>query len=177
MQERPFALSALLIVATIAAGLAIRLAPLEMPNALVKYGGSLLWAMMIYWMVSAARPHWRLARSALVSSAVALCVELFKLYHTPSLDAFRFTLPGKLLLGRIFSFWALLAYTIAILSGALADRAIRSRMSRPASADLRAGRDEEQVRSRASVAKGDPLVRRLSAPHEVEAVQRDLDAT
>lgn len=128
MQNRPLALSALLIAATIAAGLAIRLLPLALPNVLVKYGGSLLWAMMVYWIVSAARPHWSPARSALASSAVALCVELFKLYHTPPLDAFRLTLPGKLLLGRIFSLWALLAYTVAIILGALADRAIRTRM-------------------------------------------------
>ncbi len=137
MQGRPSALSALLIVATIAAGLTIRLTPLGLPNALVKYGGSLLWAMMIYWIVSAARPHWSPTRSALVSSAVALCVELFKLYHRPPLDAFRFTLPGKLLLGRVFSPWDLIAYTLAIIASVRADRAIQSRMRRAAPADLR----------------------------------------
>lgn len=115
-----------MIVATIAAGLTIRLAPLGLPNAFVKYGGSLLWALMIYWIVSSVRPLWQLMRGALASIAITFCVELFKLYHTPLLDAFRLTLPGKLLLGRVFSLWDLVAYTVAIVTGVLADRAMQS---------------------------------------------------
>lgn len=126
MRGRPLALSALLIIATVAGGLTIRLAPLGLPNALVKYGGSLLWAMMTYWIVSSVRPNWPLKLSALVSGAIALCVELFKLYHAPLLDAFRLTLPGKLLLGRVFSLWDLAAYAVAIVTCVLADRAMQS---------------------------------------------------
>jgi hypothetical protein len=103
VRERPLALSTLLIVATIAAGRTIRLAPLGLPNALVEYRGSLLWALMIYWIGSSVRSLWPLTRGAFVSSAIALCVELFKLYHAPMLDAFRLTLPGKLLLGRVLA--------------------------------------------------------------------------
>lgn len=127
---RPLALSALMIFATIAAGLTIRLAPLGLPNALVKYGGSLLWAQMIYWIVSSVRPIWQLMTGALVSSAIAFCIELFKLFHTPLLDAFRLTLPGKLLLGRVFSLWDLVAYAVAIIVGVLADYMIRSSKQR-----------------------------------------------
>ena len=137
MRGRPLALSALLIIVTVAAGLTIRLAPLGMPNALIKYGGSLLWALMIYWIVSSVRPLWSLLRGAIVSSAVALCVELFKLYHTPLLDAFRLTLLGKLLLGRVFSLWDLVAYAVAIIVGVLADHMIRSGMWRLAPAERR----------------------------------------
>lgn len=127
MRGRPLALSALLIVATIAAGLTIRLAPIGLPSVLAKYGGSLLWALMIYWIVSSVRPLWPLTRAVLVSSAIAVSVELFKLHHAPSLDAFRLTLGGKLLLGRVFSFWDLLAYEVAIIAGAFADHMIRAR--------------------------------------------------
>jgi hypothetical protein len=134
VRGRPLALSALLIVATIAAGLTVRLTPLGLPNALVKYGGSLLWALMIYWIVSAVRPFWQLTTGALVSIAIAFCVELFKLFHMPLLDAFRLTLPGKLLLGRVFSLWDLIAYTVAIIVGVLADSMIRSGTRRPAPA-------------------------------------------
>ena len=137
VRGRPLALSALMIVATIAAGLTIRLAPLGLPNAFVKYGGSLLWALMIYWIVSSVRPLWQLMRGALVSSAIAFCVELFKLHHTPLLDAFRLTLPGKLLLGRVFSLWDLVAYAVAIIVGVLADHMIRSGMWRLAPAERR----------------------------------------
>lgn len=135
LQARPLVLSMLLIVATMVAGLTIRLAPLGLPNAFVKYGGSLLWALMIYWIVSSVRSLWPLTRGALVSSAIALCVELFKLYHAPMLDAFRLTLPGKLLLGRVFSPWDLVAYAVAIIAGVLADRAIRFSMWRLAPPD------------------------------------------
>lgn len=130
MRGRPLAFSALLIIATVASGLTLRLAPLGLPDALVKYGGSLLWALMVYWIVSSVRPNWPLTRSALVSGVIALCVELFKLYHAPLLDAFRLTLPGKLLLGRVFSPWDLVAYVVAIMAGVLADRAIRPSMRR-----------------------------------------------
>jgi hypothetical protein len=57
VRGRPIALSALLIIMTMAAGLNVRLAPLGLPNVLAKYGGSLLWALMIYWIVSFVRPH------------------------------------------------------------------------------------------------------------------------
>ena len=57
---------------------------------------------MIYWIVSAIRPGWPIVKGALASGAAAAAVELFKLYHMPALDAFRLTLPGALLLGRVF---------------------------------------------------------------------------
>lgn len=124
VQGRSLVRSTLLIVATIAAGLTLRLVRLGFPSAVVKYGGSILWALMVYWFIMAIRPRWPPTRSALVSSVVALSVELFKLHHAPALDAFRLTLPGKLLLGRVFSSWDLLAYAAAILVGLLLDRAV-----------------------------------------------------
>lgn len=127
MSKRPPFLSALLILGTIAAGLVVRMIHLGLPFALVKYGGSFLWALMIYWIVSALRSQSPVWRNAILSLAVAYAVELFKLYRTPWLDEFRLTLPGALLLGRIFAVLDLIVYACAILVGALADRAIRDR--------------------------------------------------
>ena len=126
MSGRPPALSALLISGTIAAGLALRLTHIGLPFVVVKYGGSMLWALMIYWIVSSLFPRWPIGRSALVAGLIASAVELFKLVHAPSLDAFRLTLPGALLLGRVFALWDLVAYAAAIVAGALLDRAIRT---------------------------------------------------
>jgi len=126
MPDRPLFLSALLIVGTVMAGLTLRLAHFGLPFAIVKYGGSILWALMIYWIISSLRPRRPIVESAFVAGGVTAAVELFKLYHAPSLDAFRLTLPGALLLGRVFSSWDLVAYAFAISTGALADRAIRS---------------------------------------------------
>lgn len=119
--RRPLLQSVLLIGATVAAGLAVRFAHLSLPFAITKYGGSALWALTIYWLVSAALPQTRITAAALLSVALAITVEFAKLYHAPALDAFRRTLPGILLLGRIFSWWDIVAYMAAIGVGAFLD--------------------------------------------------------
>lgn len=128
MPGRPIWISVLLTGGTIAAGLALRLTHVGLPFVVVKYGGSMLWALMIYWIVSAVRPRWPIAWNMLLAGAVAFAVEFFKLYRAPSLDAFRLTLPGALLLGRVFSVWDLVIYACAIALGAAADRAIMLRV-------------------------------------------------
>ena len=125
-RSRPLALSFVLILATMVTGLAIRFTRFGMPYVIVKYGGSMLWALMIYWIVSALLPSLRLPLVASISATLTTAVELFKLHHSPALDAFRLTIPGMLLLGRFFSIWDVLAYWIAILIGVLIDRRIRS---------------------------------------------------
>ncbi len=98
-------------------GLAVRFSPLGLPPFVVKYG-STLWALMVYWIVSALLPLWRLYAVALLAGVIATAVEFVELYHSPALDAFRFTLPGILLLGRFFSVWDIVAYWLAISVGA-----------------------------------------------------------
>jgi hypothetical protein len=69
---------------------------------------------------------------ALLAGVLATTVEVFKLYHAPARDAFRLSLSGILLLGRIFSVWEIIAYWLAISAGAFLDywchRALRSRL-------------------------------------------------
>ena len=88
----------------------------------VKYGGSLLWAAMVYFLVAIAASNALRPSIALISAAIAIAVELFRLVHAPWLDAFRLTLPGALLLGRIFSPWNMLAYGIGIILAIGLDR-------------------------------------------------------
>ena len=125
-QPRPLWASAALVLGTIAAGLALRMVPLGLPGSLVKHGGSALWALMIFWLISTIFPRWSHIQSALVAIGVAFAVELFQLYHAPWLDAFRLTLPGALLLGRVFSTLDLIAYALAISVGTCADHWFRS---------------------------------------------------
>jgi Protein of unknown function (DUF2809) len=125
MRARPLTLSLILMLATVAAGLAIRFAPLGLPFFIVKYGGSTLWALMLYWVVSTLIPAWRIYASALTAGILATAVEFFKLYHSPAMDAFRLTLPGIVLLGRFFSAWDIVAYWTAIVVGAIVDRHLR----------------------------------------------------
>ena len=92
---------------------------LGLPSPFVKYGGSLLWGAMVFFLVATAAPRLSRWPIALVSAAIAIGVELFRLVHAPWLDAFRLTLAGALLLGRIFSPWNLLAYGAGIVLAAL----------------------------------------------------------
>jgi len=124
MISRPILHSSALLLATVAAGLAIRFVPLGLPLFAVKYGGSTLWALAIYWLVSALLPSWRFLATALLAGVLATAVEFLKLCHSPTLDAFRTTIPGILLLGRFFSVWDVAAYWLAIAAGAMVDSCI-----------------------------------------------------
>jgi hypothetical protein len=125
MKPRTLRSSLALFLATVMAGLAVRMAPFGLPAVVEKYGGSMLWAVMIYWIVSAALARWRLPVVGLVAGAVATGVEFFKLYHSPGMDAFRLTLPGMILLGRTFSVRDIVAYWVAIGVAAWVDGGIR----------------------------------------------------
>jgi hypothetical protein len=95
---------------------------LGLPSLVVKYGGSLLWGTMVFFLVAMAASCLSRRRVALIAAAIAIGVELFRLVHAPWLDAFRLTTAGALLLGRVFSFWNMLAYGAGIVLGALLDR-------------------------------------------------------
>ena len=93
-----------------------------LPAFVVKYGGSLLWGTMVFLLVTMAAPNLSPWRGALIAGSIAVGVELFRLVHTPWLDAFRLTIPGALLLGRIFSTSNMLAYGVGIILGIWLDR-------------------------------------------------------
>ena len=108
----------------VAAGTALRLVPVGLPASVVKYGGSILWGAMVYGLVATLLPRPR-RRIAVLAAIVALAVELSRLVHTPGLDAFRLTLAGQLLLGRIFSARNLVAYAVGIAVAAVLDSRLR----------------------------------------------------
>jgi len=99
---------------TLLAGLGMRFGSLGLPGFAVKYGGSTMWALMIYWVVALVLRGSGPGRVMVLAGMVATAVEFLKLYRTPSLDAFRGTLPGILLLGKYFSVWDIVAYWMAI---------------------------------------------------------------
>jgi hypothetical protein len=120
-------ISAALALALIPIGIAWRLAPLHLPPFLYKYGGSVLWAAMLYWLAAALLPRLSPSRVAALAALIATLVECSRLVHAPALDAFRTTLAGKLLLGRFFSLKDILAYWLAILACAALDRWVLSK--------------------------------------------------
>jgi hypothetical protein len=113
-----------LCLSIIVSGLALRGygLGLGLPSSVVKYGGSVLWGTMVFFLVAIAASSLSPGSIALISASIAVSVELFRLVHAPSLDAFRLTTAGALLLGRIFSPWNMLAYGVGIGLGVLLDR-------------------------------------------------------
>lgn len=115
---------AALALAVIVCGLSLRWYgfPLGLPALVVKYGGSLLWATMVFLLVGVLLPQLTRTQIAAIAAMIAVVVEFSRLVHTPWLDAFRLTAAGALLLGRIFSLWNLAAYAIGIAFGVWIDR-------------------------------------------------------
>jgi hypothetical protein len=126
-----------LLCLTISAGVAWRFAPLGLPAAAWKYGGSALWATAVYWLVAAVLVAWRSSRLAFLAAAIAFGVECLKRLYWPPLDRFRETLAGKLLLGRYYTRGAIVAYWCAILCVGLMDGWLRARAARAALTDGR----------------------------------------
>ncbi|MBR0845953.1 DUF2809 domain-containing protein [Bradyrhizobium liaoningense] len=122
---------AALALVVIACGLSLRWYgfPLGLPAFVVKYGGSLLWAAMVFLLVGVLLPPLTRRQLAAIAAAIAIAVEFARLAHTPWLDAFRLTTAGALLLGRIFSLWNLVAYAVGIAFGVWLDRLAAMRVS------------------------------------------------
>ena len=103
-----------------------------LPAAIVKYGGSILWGAMVYFLVAIAMPRTLRWHVMTASAVIAVGVELFRLVHTPWLDDFRLTLTGALLLGRVFSVWDILAYGVGIWLASCLDRLSQSALAKEA---------------------------------------------
>ena len=88
--------------------------PLGLSHFFYKYGGSVLWAVALYWLIAACLPRLRVSTLAAIAAGTAAALEFSRLWHTPAMDAFRVTLAGRLLLGRYFSIRNIVAYWLAI---------------------------------------------------------------
>jgi hypothetical protein len=110
-----------LLFLTIPLGIAWRTLPLHLSPFFFKYGGSVLWAIALYWFIAALLPKVTPTALAVLSALTASLLELSRLWHDPATDAFRITLAGRLLLGRFFSPKNIAAYWLAIALAALLD--------------------------------------------------------
>lgn len=120
-------LAAFLLIATVSAGIAWRFAPLHLPFFAWKYGGSMLWAAAVYWMLATLMPRVAVRTHALIASLFSIAVEFSRLMDWAPLNHFRPTLAGRLILGAIFSPKNIVAYLLAIAITALCDKQLRKR--------------------------------------------------
>lgn len=114
------------IVLVIAAGLASRRFPL-LPAFLGAYPGDALWALMVFLMIAFIRPAMALPVLACLALATAFLVEASQLYQAPWINAIRATTLGHLVLGTGFQWLDLLAYTVGVALGVVADYALSRR--------------------------------------------------
>ncbi|KEA07049.1 DUF2809 domain-containing protein [Agrobacterium sp. SHOUNA12C] len=114
------------LVLTIACGLVLRRFGYEahLPFTVVKYGGSILWGSMVYFLLASIVVTAKPSKIAVAAVLIAICVEVFRLVHMPWLDAFRLMFAGALLLGRVFSLWNILAYATGIAAALALDAAL-----------------------------------------------------
>jgi hypothetical protein len=116
---------------TIPIGLAIRLLPLGLPWFLYKYLGSALWAVALYWFPATLLPILRPIALATIALTIATLLEVSRLVPIASVDAFRLTFAGKILLGRYFSLKNIVAYLLAITVTAALDHRVALNRQNP----------------------------------------------
>ncbi|ARQ02957.1 hypothetical protein CAK95_13970 [Pseudorhodoplanes sinuspersici] len=107
-------------LALVALGLLWRWPVLNLPPVVAKYGGSVLWGVLVYVCVRVALPNVAIRIVVVLAAVFAAFVEFSQLLHWPPLDTFRNSTFGALLLGRVFSWWDIVSYWIGIaVMGAL----------------------------------------------------------
>ena len=111
----------LAVVATIVTGLASRRFSYLLPAFAGKYPGDALWSLMVFLgmgVIFNKTSSLRLGSGALVFS---FGIEALKLCRIPWLAGIRHTTLGHLVFGHVFSWQNLVAYSVGVLAGVVAE--------------------------------------------------------
>ena len=126
-QARSTAHGLLLVVVTVALGLASRRYPAVFPAFIALYAGDVLWASMVFWLLTLLRPNSDGRQLAALAFMIAVTVEVSQRYHAPWLDALRASTLGALALGQGFSWSDIACYLAGVILAAVIDWTIRTR--------------------------------------------------
>lgn len=107
-----------LIIVVIIAGLLSR----ELSNWLPKWIGDILWGLMVFFIMGFIFKDRSTLHTARFSVIFSIGIEVAKLYHTPWIDAFRYTRIGGLIFGQVFSWHNILCYIIGITAGVMCEK-------------------------------------------------------
>jgi hypothetical protein len=102
-------------------GMVCRFVPIGLPPLIVKYGGSFLWAMTVYWFIAFFLARQRPLALGLIALVVTTAIEFLKQVQSPQLEIIRDTFFGKVILGRYFSYTDIVVYWFAVLWAAWID--------------------------------------------------------
>lgn len=114
-RRRPFYL--LWIALTIGSGLLLRSRFVSLPEFAEKYGGDLLWALMVFFGFGLICQRESTFRIGLHALGFAWAVEFSQLYRAEWIDGIRATRIGHLVLGATFNAPDLLAYAAGAALG------------------------------------------------------------
>jgi hypothetical protein len=118
-----------LLLTTVAAGLASRRYPDWQPDVVARYAGDTLWAAMVFWGLALLKPDGRAPVLGGWALGIAFADEFTQLYRAPWIDAVRDTRLGALALGQGFLWSDLWCYTAGVVLAIGIDWA-RARMGR-----------------------------------------------
>lgn len=122
----------MLLCATILLGLATRAMPMAFPELIARYGGDVLWAAMVVWMLALVRTAAAPRSLGLVALTIAMIIEVSQLYQAPWINAVRATPFGALALGQGFLWSDILCYVLGVTVAVAVDASIvRQSRSRP----------------------------------------------
>ena len=133
-RRRPF--YALWIALTIGSGLLLRSRFASLPEFAEKYGGDMLWALMVFFGFGLIFRRASTLRIGLPALGFAWAIEFSQIYRAEWIDGIRETRIGHLVLGSTFNPPDLLAYVAGVALG-VALESMRGRASR--SGRLRVG--------------------------------------
>ncbi len=118
MRARYFVLA----LGTIAIGLALHFHGRSLSHNVRDALGDALWAAMMVWWMGVIAPRLPLRTRGLMAFAICVAVEVSQRYHTPTLDAWRQTVPGQLILGSGYDPRDFLAYAAGVAVAMLVAR-------------------------------------------------------
>jgi Protein of unknown function (DUF2809) len=122
---RPRLLYASLLLLTITAGLASRRWPDLQPDWVARYGGDILWATMVFWLLALGYVRARTLVLGVATLGIAWTVEVSQLIHLPWLDTLRASRAGGLILGQGFLWSDLWCYVVGAGIAIAVDHACR----------------------------------------------------
>jgi hypothetical protein len=105
------------VVATIAVGLASRRFSHVLPVPAGKYPGDALWSLMVFFGMGALFRKASSLQLGFGALGFSFGIEALKLCQAPWLASVRHTTWGHLVLGHVFSWRNLIAYTVGVLVG------------------------------------------------------------
>jgi hypothetical protein len=114
VKPRQAGVTLLLVVGTVALGLASRIYRPDLPHVIAEYAGDTLWATAVFFMLRLGRPVTPGSTLATIALAISFGVELSQLAHPRWLDDLRQQPGVALILGSDFVATDLVCYTAGV---------------------------------------------------------------